>query len=774
MTKALQAVEAVSQQGNNIVLHPRTEGMRPIVVVLGMHRSGTSLCSHVLSALGVKMANEVQAADDNKHGHWERWEIAGMHDEIFQLLDRAYFSPMHDLPMPTAWWALPSVQAVRSRIEVFLKQLMTDDSLLGFKDPRTARLMPMWHQIFRSLNLSPKFVLCLRSPAQVARSLKVRDGLDTDVGEYRWLSYSVDCFRYTTGHDVCLMNYESWFETPVENLERLMTFLDVEWSQSDADFHALATGIVDRELRHTDDRLAVSNRPLVRSFFNLATGVGQDPSARAQIDHFVNHFVPFQQLLTTFEPRLRALAGVTAKLSQSEADVVALSTQIEARQTRADEKENDARLTAATLTSQLEAARSALGVRDEAAQTAEAAMAAAAAEHEATRSALRVRDEVAQTAEAALAAAAAEHEAVKASLASQTRQFEAALSDEIREKEDLSRDVATRTAELAASVEERDRLTLELQTYEQALQGANTLRAALSECLERSEADRRHLQQESDDLSRRLEGQVKQHAANLEESKSLSDRALADRLNLEESLRLLSEDFVGRSRELEARLELVSEEKDRVAADLQRMTVEVRQIDEAGTARAAALEAVHAVVLAENEKRSQSEINTLRHQLATAEAALAKSNLLGASAPVWATLAHTRRMRGAERQLISSGLFDERWYIGEYPTATEGRRSPVRHYLEEGYLCGCRPNPLFDTQWYLERYDDVRHSGVNPLVHYMTHGYQEGRDPGPDFQTSFYLLAYPEIGTLSMNPLVHYLLHGKAEGRLATSPHGRI
>jgi len=32
---------------------------RPIVLVLGMHRSGTSLCSHLLSALGVDMADEL-------------------------------------------------------------------------------------------------------------------------------------------------------------------------------------------------------------------------------------------------------------------------------------------------------------------------------------------------------------------------------------------------------------------------------------------------------------------------------------------------------------------------------------------------------------------------------------------------------------------------------------------------------------------------------------------------------------------------------------------
>jgi len=34
---------------------------RPIVLVLGMPRSGTSLCSHLLSALGVDMTDKIPA-----------------------------------------------------------------------------------------------------------------------------------------------------------------------------------------------------------------------------------------------------------------------------------------------------------------------------------------------------------------------------------------------------------------------------------------------------------------------------------------------------------------------------------------------------------------------------------------------------------------------------------------------------------------------------------------------------------------------------------------
>jgi hypothetical protein len=66
-------------------------------MVLGMHRSGTSLCSHVLSALGLDMADNKAPpghdgpSEDNPLGHWERWEIVEFHDRILQFFNRWFF-----------------------------------------------------------------------------------------------------------------------------------------------------------------------------------------------------------------------------------------------------------------------------------------------------------------------------------------------------------------------------------------------------------------------------------------------------------------------------------------------------------------------------------------------------------------------------------------------------------------------------------------------------------------------------------------------------------
>src|SRR5262249_11919383 len=158
---------------------------RPIAVVLGMHRSGTSLCAHILSAMGIDMADEITANASNARGHWERWEIVEFHDRILRILNREYFGPLHDFSFPVAWWADPRVSQIKREIIAFLERRM-GTGRFGFKDPRTVRLIPLWHQIFMELKLVPKVVLCLRNPAQVARSLGERDNLASGLAEYRW------------------------------------------------------------------------------------------------------------------------------------------------------------------------------------------------------------------------------------------------------------------------------------------------------------------------------------------------------------------------------------------------------------------------------------------------------------------------------------------------------------------------------------------------------------------------------------------------------------
>jgi hypothetical protein len=302
---------------------------RPIVLVLGMHRSGTSLCSHILSVLGVDLADEIGVNLGNDRGHWERWEIVEFHDRILALFNRGYFGHFHDFALPVAWWADPRVAQIRREIVAFLEKRM-GESYFGFKDPRTVRLMPMWHQIFNELKLAPKLVLCLRNPAQIGRSLNARDGLDPANGEYRWLVHMIDFFRYTSKYDICTVEYEGWFTDPAVNIEKLRKFLDLRWLQSESDLSLVLSGIIDPTARHDDSNHREASQPLVRTLYKLASSDGQD-GARDQIAYIVSQFVSFQQLQRPLLQAFEDVARIAAKYPEIEQEAVALRASVRER-----------------------------------------------------------------------------------------------------------------------------------------------------------------------------------------------------------------------------------------------------------------------------------------------------------------------------------------------------------------------------------------------------------------------------------------------------------
>jgi hypothetical protein len=405
---------------------------RPIIVVLGMHRSGTSLCSHILSALGGDMTDNIPGpgnaslTPDNPRGHWERWEIVEFHDRILGLFDRGYWGPFHDFPLPVAWWADPRVVQIRREMIGFLEKRMTVD-YFGFKDPRTVRLLPVWHQIFNELKLTPKIVLCLRNPAHVARSLYARDGLDPAIGEYRWLVHTIDLFRYASSLEMCTVEYEGWFGEPTVNLEKLRDFLGLPWQQSESELGLMLSGIIDSTARHDDHELREASQPLVRSLYKLVRRAGKDREAHDQIAYIASQFVGFQQLQRPFQQAFEDIAKTAAKIPELKQELDALRATagerdvlVEAQRSQLEDlaKEREARVAAAdAMQGEIAVLRETLERTEQEVRQREAAAAAVTAELAVVRGALAQAEDAAQENRTAAETAQAEAEILREALA---------------------------------------------------------------------------------------------------------------------------------------------------------------------------------------------------------------------------------------------------------------------------------------------------------------------------------------------------------------------
>ncbi len=257
-----------------------TQNSRPVVVVLGMHRSGTSLLSNLLHYLGVDMADTTDhVSKRNASGFWERPELNRLQDEVLDAIGRPIGSPEHCLPLPPAWWRRKEVQAIKPRIVAFVEdELAKSTNLWGFKDPRTCRLLPLWWEIFRELDLTPIYVHALRAPAESAISMSLKNRLrsiSATQGELMWIAYNYDILRYVALDNPTLtVDYEEWFADGALVARRLAEALGVGEDFTDEDLRECVASVVSPALRNhvAGQGEAVSRMPIASLLYEAMLG----------------------------------------------------------------------------------------------------------------------------------------------------------------------------------------------------------------------------------------------------------------------------------------------------------------------------------------------------------------------------------------------------------------------------------------------------------------------------------------------------------------------
>ena len=163
-----------------------------------MHRSGTSATTRLLSLLGSALPRHLMppAPNDNARGFWESPRVAELHDE---MLAEAGSSWDDFLPMSPGWQESSLAQRTMDKILECLREEFGDARFFVLKDPRICRLVPMWLEILRRFEAIPQFVLTLRNPLEVARSLQARDGFPLSKSLMLWIRHVLDGELHTRG-----------------------------------------------------------------------------------------------------------------------------------------------------------------------------------------------------------------------------------------------------------------------------------------------------------------------------------------------------------------------------------------------------------------------------------------------------------------------------------------------------------------------------------------------------------------------------------------------
>ncbi len=218
-----RTISVYVQAENEAVQETVKDAAGTVCCISGMHRSGTSMVARLLNLCGLYLGEEeelINPSADNPEGFWENTHFLVMNDHILEALGGSWDLP----PTPEEGWE-HSTELIHLRgpaEELILKY--KGQPFWGWKDPRNSLTLPFW----KSLCSGIKTVICLRNPAEVARSLQRRGGT-TDVFAYNlWYIYNRSIMDATTPDTRIITHYDSFFHDPEDELLRIFTFLGVE------------------------------------------------------------------------------------------------------------------------------------------------------------------------------------------------------------------------------------------------------------------------------------------------------------------------------------------------------------------------------------------------------------------------------------------------------------------------------------------------------------------------------------------------------------------
>lgn len=184
------------------------------ILILGMHRSGTSMLTGILNKLNINVGNDVlQPANDNLKGFFENKKIVEINDQILE-----YFGYTWDNvdKFPNNWINKLGIKFFYRKLALAIINDFKNNEFFLLKDPRICLLLPLYIKLFNEIGVNLKIIYILRHPSEVAQSLEKRNNMPFEKAINLWINYnnqadinSRDLERYILFYDNLLTNYET-------------------------------------------------------------------------------------------------------------------------------------------------------------------------------------------------------------------------------------------------------------------------------------------------------------------------------------------------------------------------------------------------------------------------------------------------------------------------------------------------------------------------------------------------------------------------------------
>jgi glycosyltransferase involved in cell wall biosynthesis len=251
---------------------------RPIcILVLGMHRSGTSALTRCLNLVGMDLGSHLLSPKNmNAKGFWEHADAVRINDELLEALGLLW----HSLdPLPDGWLTSAAADAARAEIRVIVQRDFDGVPLWGLKDPRLCRLAPLWIEVLQEIGVKVVSVFMMRSPLEVGQSLHHTHRLSVPHGVLLWMQHLQESVFAAHSIPRVMVDYEHLLSEPSEVVSKIGRELRLVWPIPPSERLEAIAAFLDVGLRTQRKSVSAEQAPpLVTELVQACDAIVDNPS----------------------------------------------------------------------------------------------------------------------------------------------------------------------------------------------------------------------------------------------------------------------------------------------------------------------------------------------------------------------------------------------------------------------------------------------------------------------------------------------------------------
>lgn len=226
------------------------------VVVLGMHRSGTSLVARALEIYGISTgSNLLTGGAENPKGFFEARDILQLNKDILSALNSRW-DYLHCQEIVTL--SQDKIEAFEQRAYHIIEKDFSGTKLWGFKEPRTLRLMPFWTNFFNRYEINTKCIIVTRNPDDIVESLFLRNLLPY-MHSYALIAvYYRELLEIMRSNQVSLIDYDKLLDTPENELVRVGDQLNLPILDAER-LRIFCSDFISKDLKRSSGKQAIQH-----------------------------------------------------------------------------------------------------------------------------------------------------------------------------------------------------------------------------------------------------------------------------------------------------------------------------------------------------------------------------------------------------------------------------------------------------------------------------------------------------------------------------------